>query len=257
MLISPAKSLKMERNTPEIPATQCDFLAQSQQLLDALRPRSVTEIAELMTLSPTLAQLTVQRFQDMQFPFTPSNAKQAIYAFDGDVYAGIDIEQISAGSIDYLQSHLRILSGLYGLLRPLDLIQAYRLEMGTALTPYLGQSLYGFWKDQLTPAVNAILASQTAPVVVNLASEEYFSAIQRDALIAPVITPVFEDEKSGKYKIISFYAKKARGMMVRYAAEQKITDAQALKSFNMAGYAYSPEHSSDQRWVFRRAAATQ
>jgi len=253
MFISPAKSLKMDRSTPEIGATQCDFLAQSQQLADALRPLSVTDMAQLMDLSSKLAQLTVSRFHDFALPFTPDNAKQAIYAFDGDVYEGIDIEHISADGVDYLQSHLRILSGLYGLLRPLDLIQAYRLEMGTALTSYLGQSLYAFWGERLTQTVNLLLASQPNPVLVNLASEEYFSVIQRHAIIAPVITPVFEDEKSGRYKIISFYAKKARGMMVRYAAEHKITDVHSLKSFDLAGYAYSPEHSSDTRWVFRRA----
>jgi hypothetical protein len=252
LLISPAKSLDMDSPSPIADYSQCDFLAQSQSLIEQLNVLSVDDLAKLMTLSAKLAMLNVQRYQDFHLPLSPQNAKQAIYAFNGDVYEGLSVTTLPAESVVWLQNNLRILSGLYGLLRPLDLMQPYRLEMGTAFANTQGKNLYAFWGEQLTQSVNVLLAQQPQPVLVNLASEEYFSAIQAKQIHAPVITPVFQDEKAGKYKIISFYAKKARGMMVRYAAEHQLTDVQQLKQFNRAGYAYCPEASTEQHWIFRR-----
>lgn len=252
MLISPAKALDMASPAPVAAATQCEFLDQSQLLIDALRELSVEDVAKLMDLSAKLSELNVQRYHDFHLPFSANNAKQAIFAFNGDVYEGLSASQLSETQIHWLQDHLRILSGLYGLLRPLDYMQPYRLEMGTGFANMRGKNLYAFWGDRLTQGVNALLTQQAQPVLVNLASTEYFSAIQPQAIQAPIITPIFQDEKAGKYKIISFYAKKARGLMVRYAAEQAVSDVQGLKGFNLAGYAYAPEVSSETQWVFRR-----
>lgn len=252
MLISPAKALDMTSPAPLAEATQCDFLDQSQCLIDALRDLSVEDVAQLMDLSAKLSELNVKRYQDFQLPFSASNAKQAVFAFNGDVYEGLSASELSEVQIHWLQDHLRILSGLYGLLRPLDYMQPYRLEMGTSFATARGKNLYAFWGDRLTQAVNGLLAQQARPILVNLASNEYFSAVQAKLIQAPIITPVFQDEKAGKYKIISFYAKKARGLMVRYAAQHMLTDAHELKSFNLAGYQYTPEVSNDSQWVFRR-----
>jgi hypothetical protein len=208
-----------------------------------------------MTLSAKLATLNVQRYQDFRMPFSEHNAKQAVFAFNGDVYEGLSATTLPVESVQWLQGHLRILSGLYGLLRPLDLMQPYRLEMGTAFANTQGKNLYAFWGDQLTQAVNQLLLQQAPPVLVNLASEEYFSVVQAKQIQAPIITPVFQDEKAGKYKIISFYAKKARGMMVRYAAEHLLTDVQQLKNFDIAGYVYCPDISTETQWLFRRPEA--
>jgi cytoplasmic iron level regulating protein YaaA (DUF328/UPF0246 family) len=253
MLISPAKSLDMDSPSPIADYSQCDFLTQSQSLIDQIKRLSVDDIAQLMTLSAKLATLNVQRYQDFQLPFSEHNAKQAVFAFNGDVYEGLSATTLPVESVQWLQGHLRILSGLYGLLRPLDLMQPYRLEMGTAFANTQGKNLYAFWGDQLTQAVNQLLLQQAPPVLVNLASEEYFSAIQAKQIQASIITPVFQDEKAGKYKIISFYAKKARGMMVRYAAEYRLTDVQQLKNFDTAGYAYCTDISTETQWIFRRA----
>jgi len=253
MLISPAKALDMDSPAPLPQATQCSFLDQSQQLIDALRGLSVEQVAQLMDLSPKLSALNVQRYRDFQLPFSANNAKQAVFAFNGDVYEGLSASQLTESQVGWLQGHLRILSGLYGLLRPLDYMQPYRLEMGTAFANPRGKNLYAFWGEQLTQAVNDLLIQQEQPVLVNLASSEYFSAIQPIAIKAPIIMPVFQDEKAGKYKIISFYAKKARGLMVRYAAERAVKNVEQLKDFNVAGYAYTPEVSTATQWVFRRA----
>jgi len=252
MLISPAKALDMDSPAPLTEATQCDFLDQSQLLINALRELSVEEVAKLMDLSAKLSELNVQRYYDFHLPFSAHNAKQAVFAFNGDVYEGLSASQLSADQIHWLQDHLRILSGLYGLLRPLDYMQPYRLEMGTSFANERGKNLYAFWGDRLTQAVNSLLAQQANPVLVNLASTEYFSAIQAKAIQAPIITPIFQDEKAGQYKIISFYAKKARGLMVRYAAEHQVNQVEQFKDFNLAGYAYVPEVSTQTQWVFRR-----
>lgn len=253
MLISPAKALDMETAAPVDTATQGEFLAQADWLIERLRPLSVDELAQLMKLSAKLSELNVQRYQDFQLPFHAQNAKQALFAFNGDVYEGLSAQTLTEAQIMWLQTHLRILSGLYGLLRPLDYMQAYRLEMGTSFATEKGKNLYEFWGSQLTDYINQLLSTQAQPVVVNLASNEYFSAVQAKAIQAPIITPVFQDEKNGQYKIISFYAKKARGLMVRYAAEQAVTDVEQLKQFDYAGYAYCAEASTADKWVFRRA----
>lgn len=253
MVVSPAKSLDMDTPAPVPTFSQPDFLDESMTLVTQLRSLSEADLAALMDISGKLARLNVQRYADFSLPFSQDNAKQAVFAFNGDVYDGLDAGSLSLPALDYLQGHLRILSGLYGLLRPLDLMQPYRLEMGTRLVNVRGKDLYAFWGDRLTRRLAQVLAQDDQPVLVNLASEEYFSAVQPAALGARVVTPVFQDEKAGKYKIISFYAKKARGMMVRYASDRQVCDVEQLKAFDVAGYAYAPEVSTQDRWVFRRA----
>ncbi|WP_273429782.1 peroxide stress protein YaaA [Chitinibacter tainanensis] len=251
MLISPAKTLDYTTPPQISEYTQPAYLAQAAQLIAVLRDYSPAQIAELMHLSDELAQLNYTRYQSWQPDFTPANAKQAVLAFLGDVYEGLNAQAMSAAQLGYLSQHLRILSGLYGLLRPLDLMQPYRLEMGTRLANPAGKNLYEFWGLQLTEAVNAL----EQDTVVNLASDEYFKAIKPKQLQAQLITPVFEDFKGGQYKVISFYAKRARGLMVRYAAERGITEASALRQFDLEGYALAPEASTAERWVFRRQLA--
>ena len=255
-VISPAKTLDFATPAQIKTYTQPEFLAHSQQLIDVLRAYSPAQISQLMSISDSLAALNVARFAEWQPPFTTENAKQALLAFNGDVYEGLNAATLTKKGLDYAQAHLRILSGLYGLLRPLDLMQAYRLEMGTRLINPHGRDLYAFWGDRLTHAINAEMkANKEAKVLVNLASEEYFKALQPKAgesLQARVITPVFEDWKNGKYKIISFYAKRARGLMVRYAIDHAVKKPEALQAFNYEGYAFVPQDSSADQWVFRR-----
>jgi len=251
MVISPAKSLDMESPSLLAEYTMPTLLAQSQQLIDVLKQYSLDQLAQLMSISGKLAELNVRRYQDFTLPFSVNNAKQAIYAFNGDVYEGLSATTLDASCVSYLQQHLRILSGLYGVLRPLDLMQPYRLEMGTKLATPAGKDLYAFWDNRVTQALIDVLPENE--VLVNLASEEYFSSVRLNVLNRRVVTPIFQDEKEGKYKIISFYAKKARGMMVRYAAENNITQVDDLKAFNVDGYAYVSEVSSADKWFFRRA----
>lgn len=249
MLISPAKTLDYTTPTPEqLPHSTPDFLAQSQQLIAVLRQKSPADIAQLMKLSDELSVLNVGRYQSWQPDFTLENAKPAVLAFMGDVYTGLGAASLNPAQHAYLSEHLRILSGLYGLLRPHDLMQPYRLEMGTRLAHPNGNHLYDFWNDTVTNAVNSL----NKTTVVNLASEEYFKVIRPKILTANVITPVFEDCKGGQYKIISFYAKRARGLMVRYAALNAITAANDLKHFDLDGYEFTSDESTSTRWVFRR-----
>jgi cytoplasmic iron level regulating protein YaaA (DUF328/UPF0246 family) len=257
IVISPAKTLDFE--TPPITDTYTDasFLEHSQKLINNLAKKSVQDIAVMMKLSDKLAALNVARFASWERPFTAQNAKQAVLAFKGDVYTGLDAETLSTEDLAFAQKHLRILSGLYGLLQPLDLIQPYRLEMGTKLKHQRSENLYQFWGSTITEQINkntSALSKESSeePVLVNLASNEYFKAVQPKALNARLITPVFKDQKNGQYKIISFFAKKARGMMVRYIIDKRITNAVQLKQFNYAGYYYSPEQSSTDQWVFLR-----
>ncbi|QZA77944.1 peroxide stress protein YaaA [Deefgea tanakiae] len=252
MLISPAKTLDYTTPTPaELPHTQPDFLAQSQQLINVLRQKTPADIAQLMKLSDELSHLNVGRYQSWQPDFTLENAKPAVLAFMGDVYTGLEATSLNATQHAYLSEHLRILSGLYGLLRPHDLMQPYRLEMGTRLAHPNGHHLYDFWNDTVTNAVNAL----NKDTIVNLASEEYFKVIRPKVLTANIITPVFEDFKGGKYKIISFYAKRARGLMVRYAALNSITEAKDLMQFDLDGYQLVSDESTATRWLFRRRLA--
>jgi uncharacterized protein len=254
-LISPAKTLDFETPAPTSVATQPAFLTDSQELVDVLRQLAPHDISALMGISDKLAVLNYDRFAAWQPPFHLDNAKQALFAFKGDVYTGLAAEDFQAADLEFAQEHLRILSGLYGLLMPLDLIQPYRLEMGTRLTNPRGKDLYQFWGDRITRAINTQLATFTKPAVVNLASNEYFKSVQPRKLDAPVITPVFKDWKNGRYKIISFYAKKARGMMSAYLIKNRVTDVEFLKDFSDGGYLYNSDLSSAAEWVFTREEA--
>ena len=252
MVISPAKTLDYDTPAHTARHTQPDFLAHSAELIATLRQLSPADIGQLMGISDALATLNAGRFHDWGGEFTPENAKQAVLAFMGDVYEGLDAASLSEQQLDWLQQHLRILSGLYGLLRPLDLMQPYRLEMGTRLANPRGANLYQFWGDIITDALNAELAKQPLPQLVNLASDEYFKSVKPKKLQATVITPVFQDLKNGHYKIISFYAKRARGLMARWAVQHAVRDAEALKGFNSEGYAFDANASDATHWVFRR-----
>ena len=252
LLISPAKTLDFESPAKTKIATSPDFLDQSQQLINELQDLSPADISGLMSISDKLGVLNYDRFHSWATPFTADNAKQALLAFKGDVYTGLDAESFSAADFKFAQKHLRILSGLYGLLRPLDLIQPYRLEMGTKFANQGGANLYQFWGDTITTAVNAQLKKVKSDVLVNLASNEYYKSIQAKAINADIITPVFKDKKNGKYKIISFYAKKARGLMSAYVIQKQLTDVEDLKGFDVDGYAYNESLSSGSDWVFTR-----
>ncbi|CUA82116.1 Cytoplasmic iron level regulating protein YaaA, DUF328/UPF0246 family [Gulbenkiania indica] len=252
MVISPAKTLDFDTPLPPLPVTQPDFLDESGQLVEILRGKSPAELAALMSISDKLAVLNAGRYSQWHRPFTSENARPAVYAFMGDVYEGLDVASLPAEAVDYLQAHLCILSGLYGVLRPLDLMQAYRLEMGTRLANERGRDLYTFWGERITQALNARLAGTTDPVLVNLASEEYFKAVRPASLNAAIVTPVFQDRKGGQYKIISFHAKRARGAMVRWAAERRLASPERLKDFDTDGYRFAPEASDTLTWVFRR-----
>ncbi len=252
IFLSPAKSLDY-KTPPHVPTfTQPAWLKDSEKLIKQLRKLSPADIANLMDLSDPLALLNFNRYADWSLPFTPDNAKQAVLAFDGDVYDGLAAKTLSADDLDFAQQHVRILSGLYGMLRPLDLMQPYRLEMGTKFANKAGKDLYAFWGETLLNAINAELADMPRPVVVNLASEEYFKAAVGRKIKGTVIQPVFEDWKGGKYKIISFYAKRARGLMTRFAVTNRLVEPDGLKDFDSDGYAYVPEASDDTHWIFRR-----
>jgi len=254
-LLSPAKSLDYETPAGDVPHTLPQFVPQSAELIEVLRPKSSQQIAELMDLSDALAALNVARYETWTPKFTAKNAKQAILAFNGDVYDGLDAKSLSPAALDWAQQHVCILSGLYGVLRPLDRMQPYRLEMGTALANPKGKNLYAFWGAQIAEHLNHLLAKDTAPVIVNLASQEYFKAVDLKTLKARVIECVFEDYKGGKYKIISFFAKRARGLMARYATLNQVNHPDGLRAFDLDGYAYAAEASSPNRLVFRRKMA--
>jgi uncharacterized protein len=253
LLISPAKTLDFETPAPTAEFTQADFLKQSKQLISELRVLAPHDISSLMSISDKLGALNFDRFASWKTPFKPTNAKQALFAFQGDVYTGMQAQTFSAEDIQFAQQHLRILSGLYGLLRPLDLMQAYRLEMGTSFANSRGKNLYEFWGDSITKALNKQLAELNASVVINLASQEYFSAVKPKLLKAEIITPIFKDQKNGQYKIISFFAKKARGMMSAYIIQNRIREPEAIKHFDLAGYRFDAAMSSERDWVFTRA----
>lgn len=251
-VISPAKTL--DYDTPPVTErfTLPQYLDHSQALISQLRDLSPAQISELMHLSDKLAGLNAARFGSWSADFTPDNAKQALLAFKGDVYTGLDAESLSEDDFSYAQDHLRMLSGLYGLLRPLDLMQPYRLEMGTKLANPRGKDLYAFWDTRISEWLNQALAEQGDDVLLNLASNEYFSAVKRSALKAQIINVDFKDWKNGQYKIISFYAKKARGMMSRFVIQERIADPEQLKQFDVQGYYYSVEQSKPDQLVFLR-----
>ncbi|TXI20264.1 MAG: peroxide stress protein YaaA [Nitrosomonas sp.] len=252
IVISPAKTLDFETPASTQNYTHPDFLDDSAILIDQLKKMEPGQIGSLMSISPKLAILNSNRYFGWQRPFTMANAKQSVLAFKGDVYTGLDADTMTTAELSFAQSHLRILSGLYGVLRPLDLIQAYRLEMGTKLKNTRGNNLYEFWGDRITHALNQDLKKQKTEILVNLASNEYFHSIQPDKLRARIITPVFKDQKNGAYKIISFFAKKARGMMSRYIIHNKLTDSETIKHFDIAGYRFSEGDSNQDTWIFTR-----
>jgi len=251
-LISPAKSLDFDSASLTDEYSIPRMLEESEQLVGVMRSFDWEGISKLMKVSENISKLNVQRFLDWEQPFNSQNAKQAVFAFNGDVYGGLAVETMEPAQIDYIQSSVRILSGLYGLLKPLDLMQAYRLEMGSKVENSIGKNLYDFWGDKITDLLNVDLSSEDSSTVVNLASNEYYKSVKTKGVKAKIVTPVFKDEKNGQYKIISFYAKKARGLMVRYAADNLIRDSEGLKEFNYGGYAYCHESSSEIEWVFRR-----
>ena len=252
-LLSPAKSLDYETPLGDVPHTQPQFKAQSQALIEVLRTQSPQQIASLMDLSDALSALNVARYAAWSPRSTLRNARPAVLAFNGDVYEGLQARTLPVAALEWAQQHMAILSGLYGVLRPLDLLQPYRLEMGTRLATPQGSNLYQFWGSSIAQHLNQRLRADTSPVVVNLASQEYFKAVDRKTLKAPVVECVFEDYKGGAYKVISFHAKRARGLMARYAIEHRITTPEGLKHFDSEGYAHAPEVSGLDRLVFRRA----
>lgn len=252
IVISPAKTLDFEHKAHINYHSKNDFLKQSAQLINTLKHFSAPDLGKLMSISPKLAQLNVERYATWSLPFTANNAKQALLAFKGDVYTGLDAETLTEEELMYAQDHLRILSGLYGVLRPLDLIQPYRLEMGTKLAFETHDNLYQFWGDSLTKNINKALKAQGDEVLINLASNEYFKAVHTDKLAGQIVTPVFKDFKNGQYKMISFYAKKARGLMSRYIIKNKVTTPEALIHFDYEGYYYSESESSANELVFLR-----
>ncbi|TXI26550.1 MAG: peroxide stress protein YaaA [Nitrosomonas oligotropha] len=253
IVISPAKTLDFETPPLTQAHTQPDFLDDSAMLIDELRKLEPSQIGAMMSISSKLATLNSNRYFAWNRPFTLRNAKQAILAFKGDVYTGLDADTMTGNELAFAQDHLRILSGLYGVLRPLDLMQPYRLEMGTQFKNPRGNNLYEFWDDKITQALNQDLAKQKDGILVNLASNEYFQSVQPGKLNARIITPVFKDQKNGVYKIISFFAKKARGMMSRYIIQNKLTNPEAIKNFDVASYRFSQEDSSKDEWIFTRA----
>ena len=254
-LLSPAKSLDYETPAHIASHSQPLFTPQSAELIEVLKTQSPQQISALMKLSDALANLNVARYQTWSPRFTAQNAKQAVLAFNGDVYEGLNAKTLSERHLIWAQQHVCILSGLYGVLRPLDWMQPYRLEMGTALVTNHGKNLYQFWGRQIADYLNAKAATDISPVIVNLASEEYFKVVDRKALKARVVNCVFEDYKGGKYKIISFHAKRARGLMLRYAIENKLTSVDALEGFDAESYSFESEASTPDRLVFRRRLA--
>lgn len=256
IVVSPAKNLDFKTSVPSFAvsrATQAPLLSHTKKLVNRCKQLSPADLASLMKISDKLSILNAERYSSFEFPFNSDNARCALYAFNGDVYAGIDAQTLDQKAIEYAQSHLRILSGLYGVLKPLDLMQAYRLEMGIKLDIDEHKNLYQFWGSTITGEINKTLAQHDQKLLVNLASNEYFSSIKQSELDAKVITPVFKDEKNGKYKIISFYAKKARGMMARYIIENQIESLNGLKDFKVGGYTYDSEESNNEQLVFKRA----
>lgn len=252
IIISPAKTLDYTSPLVTERYTQPEMLDQSKELIKVCRRLTPDQIASLMSISDKLSGLNAARFAEWQPDFTPDNARQALLAFKGDVYTGLHVDDFSDDDFDFAQRHLRMLSGLYGLLRPLDLMQPYRLEMGTKLENKRGKDLYAFWGKRITDQLNQALKDQGDDILINLASDEYFKSIQTKALDGHIIKPVFLDEKNGKYKIISFYAKKARGLMSRFIIKNQLTRAEQLVDFDLDGYQFAESESKGNELVFKR-----
>jgi uncharacterized protein len=252
IVISPAKTLDYETPPVTKSHTKPAMLKQSQALIDILRNYSALDLAELMKLSMKLAELNFERYHEWKPPFNTKNAKQAVLAMKGDVYTGLDAESLTEADFEFAQQHLRILSGLYGVLRPLDLMQPYRLEMGTKLPNPQGSDLYSFWGEAITHAVNKALKAQGDDILINLASNEYFKSIKPKLIEGRLITPQFKEKKDGTYRMIGVYAKRARGLMSRYIIENRLQDADEIKGFKTDGYRFSKQQSKDDQWVFIR-----
>ncbi|EGR2796488.1 peroxide stress protein YaaA [Vibrio navarrensis] len=252
IVVSPAKTLDYESPLATQKFTQPELVDYSKQLIEVCRRLTPADVASLMKVSDKIADLNVGRFQDWSETFTPENARQAILAFKGDVYTGLEAETFTEADFDYAQQHLRMLSGLYGLLKPLDLMQPYRLEMGTKLANPQGSNLYQFWGNVITDKLNEAIAEQGDNVLINLTSNEYFKAVKPKNLQAQVVTPIFKDSKNGQYKVISFFAKKARGMMARYIIENRIRSVADLTQFDTAGYYFVEQESTQTELVFKR-----
>lgn len=250
ILLSPAKTLNFERTLPIYNFSKCVFLKESKVINAALKLKSPLELKELMSISEKLAHLNWERNQAWKLPFTNDTARPAIFTFDGDVYSGLDVFSLPTEKFDMLQSKVRILSGLYGLLKPLDLIQAYRLEMGTKISINDYNNLYAFWKSKITVALNKELKS--SDLLINLASNEYFEAVDKKLLKTQIVTPIFQDSHNGKHKIISFFAKRARGRMLRYILDKDIETVDGIKNFDYDGYRFDESHSSKNIMVFTR-----
>ena len=255
VVVSPAKNLDFETPVPVASFTKPALLSSAEVLVETCRKLTPADLSSLMKISDKLATLNANRFDSFTTPFTKDNARQALYAFNGDVYTGLDAYSLSEQDVEYAQQHLRMLSGLYGLLRPLDLMQPYRLEMGTRLENPKGKNLYEFWGTDITLALNKALEEQGDNVLINLASNEYFKSVKAKSLDGMIITPHFKDKKNGQYKVISFFAKKARGLMARYVIQNRIEDVAGLKAFSEAGYVFSPEQSTETDLVFLRDEA--
>lgn len=240
-------------NTAGLNPSQPTLMRDVKNLVKRCKTLSPSELSSMMKISDKLAILNAQRFSSFEFPFTTSNARPAMFAFNGDVYTGLDANSLSKESAAYAQDNLRILSGLYGVLKPFDLMQAYRLEMGTKIKVGESENLYQYWQNKITTELNAALQEQQSDSLINLASNEYFSSVKPKHLKAKIITPQFKDEKNGKFKIISFYAKKARGLMARYIIEHQVKNVEQLKAFNASGYYFEPDESNDVTLVFKRA----
>ena len=252
LTLSPAKTMDFEAQCLTKKYTKPDFLKDSEELIRDLTKLSKSDLSSLMSISEKLAELNYARYRSWALPFRPNNAKQALLAFKGDVYTGFELSEWGAADFNFAQTRVRILSGLYGLLRPLDLIQAYRLEMGTGLANRRGNNLYDFWGNKITDALNAAIKESKSKVLINLASNEYFKSIDKKNLEAEIITPTFKDFKNGKYKFISFYAKKARGMMAEFIVRNKLKSPKGLLKFDTEGYYYCPSSSTPDEPVFLR-----
>ena len=252
IVISPAKTLDFETPPKTREFTIPGFLDDSAELIDELRGMEPHELGNLMGISPKLADLNSNRYHAWSLPFTSRNAKQSVLAFKGDVYSGLDADNLSQDDLKYAQEHLRILSGLYGVLKPLDLMQPYRLEMGTKLKTRRGKDLYAFWRARINVALTGDLKKQKDGILINLASNEYFKSVKPEQLDARIITPVFKERRNGEYKLISFFAKKARGLMSRYIIRNRLGDPEDLKGFDLEGYGYNQTLSGEDRPTFTR-----
>ncbi|MCB9787954.1 MAG: peroxide stress protein YaaA [Deltaproteobacteria bacterium] len=256
VVISPAKKLDWSPPSPELPHTRATLEEESARLAEVTRKLTARKIARLMDLSESLAQLNHERFQALSFPTTPANGKQAALAFAGDTYQGLDAASLTPEDLDWAQTHLGILSGLFGLLRPLDLMQAYRLEMGTRLSNRRGKDLYAFWGKRIAARINALTEGHPDRTVVNCASVEYWKAVRPGLLAARTVTPVFKEAKDGQAKVVGFVAKRSRGLMARWIIQNRLEDPEALKSFREEDYVYQPEESTDSELVFVRPSRT-